>query len=454
MPFARRALLSALFLPLAAAAGPETLIDFVALPNSAGLGAIQRVTYTPYIGASTGLDLIPLYMYEGPRVYVHGTRVGLKLREKERYGLDLFAEYRYEGYPYEKVPPVLAGMEKRNPAVDLGITYRYRRPYGNFDVELLHDANHTHRGTEARFEYSLDLEAGRWHFRPALTFARRNQSLNNYYYGVRPEEATPARPAYVAGAGTDWSLNLYSYYDLTERWRALGGIGFTHHSDQVRNSPVVDDKAQPSLNFGVAYDFGNHEPYSAPATPLRMRLFAGRATECNFLPAVTLRCGSLRSQDDTRLYGFDIGRPLVEQVHGWPLDFAAAVGLLAHDERGRQADGVQLNAQIKAQYYGFPWSRYVKTRVGFGAGFSWAQRVPLTEVRDQSRRGRATSRLLNYLDPTVDFSVGDLLGAPRLRETFLGVGISHRSGIFGTSQLLGNINGGSNYFYAYLETRM
>lgn len=447
-------LLPALLAPLPALAGTETLIDLVAVPNSAGLGAIQRIAYTPYQDASRGLDLIPLYMYEGERIYLHATRVGLKLREKERYGLDVFLDYRYEGYPYEKTPPVLAGMEKRNPAVDMGLSYRYRRPYGNFDLEYLHDANHTHKGSEARFEYSVDLDAGRWHFRPAVTVARRSRLLNDYYYGVRPEEATATRPEYHAGAGTDWSLNLYAYYDLSARWRALGALGFTHHSNQILRSPLVEEGAEPSLQLGVAYDFGSHQPYAAPAAPLQVRVFGGRATECNFLPAATFRCGSTRTGDDTRIWGLDVGRTLVKNVHGWPLDFAGYVGVLAHDERGLRTNGLQLNAQLKAFYSGFPWSERVLTRVGFGAGFSFAQRVPLTEERDQARRGRATSKLLNYLDPTIDVSVGDLVGSRRLHDTMLGVGISHRSGIFGTSQLLGNINGGSNYLYAYLETTL
>ena len=50
--------------------------------------------------------------------------------------------------------------------------------------------------------------------------------------------------------------------------------------------------------------------------------------------------------------------------------------------------------------------------------------------------------------------MGDLIGARALRETYLGLGVSHRSGIFGSSQLLGNVNGGSNYLYGYLERRM
>ncbi len=35
-----------------------------------------------------------------------------------------------------------------------------------------------------------------------------------------------------------------------------------------------------------------------------------------------------------------------------------------------------------------------------------------------------------------------------------GLGISHRSGIFASSRLLGSVNGGSNYIYAYVETTL
>jgi outer membrane protein len=454
----RSTLLCLTLLPLAAHASPpantEVLVDLLAIPGSAGLGAIQRVGYTPYRGAAVSRDLVPLYMYEGKQVFLHATRVGWKLSDQPASGFDVFLDYRYEGFPIDQTPAVLAGMAKRNAGVDAGAGYRHRAGWGNIDAELLHDANNTSHGTEWRLGYNVDLQAGRLHLRPNLTVARRSANLNNYYYGVPQSEATALRPAYMPGAGTDWTLGLYAYYEMTQRWRLLAGIGVNKQDADVRRSPIVEDKMQVSGLVGAAYDFGSHKPYSEPGLPLHLRIYGGRETACNFLPAVTFRCGSTRTQDDTRIWGFDIGRPLIEKVNNWPLDFVAYVGLLAHDERGIQPDGLQLNAQIKAYYYGFPWSAALRTRVGFGAGFSMAQRVPLTEVRDQARRGRNTSRLLNYLDPSLDFSVGDLLGSQRLKETYLGIGISHRSGIFGSSQLLGNINGGSNYFYGYLEAKM
>jgi outer membrane protein len=50
--------------------------------------------------------------------------------------------------------------------------------------------------------------------------------------------------------------------------------------------------------------------------------------------------------------------------------------------------------------------------------------------------------------------VGDLLGVRSMKRTFVGMGVSHRSGIFGSSRVLGNVNGGSNYIYSYVEWEM
>jgi outer membrane protein len=49
-------------------------------------------------------------------------------------------------------------------------------------------------------------------------------------------------------------------------------------------------------------------------------------------------------------------------------------------------------------------------------------------------------------------SLGDMLGSRALKDTYIGFGVSHRSGIFRSSRLLGNVYGGSNYIYSYVES--
>jgi outer membrane protein len=283
---------------------------------------------------------------------------------------------------------------------------------------------------------------------------RRSARVNNYYYGVPADEATADRPEYLPGGGTDAWLGLYGYYDISRGLRLLGGLGVNLPDSRVRKSPIVRDGNRPTAFVGAAYDFGSYHSAFEEKEPLIVKLLYGRSTDCNLNKTITLRCGSIDTVDNTRIAGVELGKTFITRVHGWPLDFVGYVSLLHHDENGLQDNSWQVNAYMKAFYYGFPWSERVRTRIGMGVGVSFAQRVPFVEARDQNQRGQSTSRLLNYLDPSIDISVGDLIGSRALKETYFGIGASHRSGIFGSSRLLGNVNGGSNYIYTYVEWKM
>ncbi len=440
--------------PLAAAADTGPLGDLLVAPGSAGLGAMIRSERSPYKGVGASQDLVPLYLYEGKRLFLHPTRAGLKLYDERRHRVDLFLDFRFEGFPYGRIPASLAGMQVRESTTDLGVSYAYRGAWGQLKAELVHDALNVNKGEELRFGYSYNWNSGRWHLRPAITLMQRSARLNNYYYGVRADEATADRPQYMPGAGTDAWFGMYGYYDLSRGWRLLGGLGTTLPDSRVRQSPIVRNGNRPALFLGAAYDFGSYHRAFEEKEPLIVKLLYGRSTDCNLINTMTLRCTSIDTVDKTRIAGIELGKPFITRAHGWPLDFVGYLSLLQHDERGLQDNSWQLNAYMKAYYYGFPWSERVRTRLGFGAGVSYAQRVPYVEARDLVRREDNTSRLLMYLDPTIDVSVGDLVGSRALKETYFGFGASHRSGVFGSSRLLGNVNGGSNYLYTYVEWRM
>lgn len=443
--------------PVFASGNTEPLTDILSTPGSAGLGAITRIERSPYVDGGTRFDLLPLYLYEGERLFLHANRGGLKLITTDHERLDFFVEQRLEGFPVDRLPTRLTGMASRDSAIDVGLSYRNRQPWGTLQAELVHDTGSTYRGAEARLGYLYDWRSGPWTLRPSLTVALRSGRLNNYYYGVRPDEALPGRPAYDAGAGINTSVGLYGSYDLTERWRLLAGVSATHMSREVRDSPIVQKGLQPALYLGAAYDFGGHKrEWAEDSSPTYFKLLYGKSTEdgCHLAKIITARCFSTSSANATSITGVQIGKPFLNQVNGWPLDFVGYLGLTDHNERGLQANGLQADLFMKAVYSGFPWSDRVKTRLGLGVGVSLAQRVPYIEASSQAAAGKPGSRLLNYLDPTLDVSVGDLLGMPSLRNTFVGFGVSHRSGIFGSSRLLGNVNGGSNYIYTYVETAL
>ena len=440
--------------PAHADAALEPLTNILSAPGSAGLGVVTRFERSPYSEAGNRYDVLPLYLYEGERFFLHANRGGVKLKQGDTQRFDLFIEQRLEGFPANRLPASLAGMANRDSGLDLGLSWRYRQTWGTVQAELLHDISGFSKGSEARLGYTYDWRSGPWSLRPSLSLALRDARMNNYYYGVRPGEATPGRPAYSPGAGLNTTLGLYGSYELSQRWRLLAGVSATVLDRSVKESPIVQHRVLPGAYVGAAYDFGGYKRESAQDnSPTWIKLLYGKATDdgCHLLKIATAQCLSTATVNPTSITGIQVGKPFLQNVNGWPLDFVGYAGLTSHNDRGLQANGVQLDLFMKAFYSGFPWSDRVKTRLGMGVGLSLAQRVPYIEASSQAANGKPSSRLLNYLDPTIDISLGDLVGSPRLKDTFIGGGVSHRSGIFGSSRVLGNANGGSNYIYTYVE---
>ncbi len=426
-------------------------------PGSAGLGFLMRVESSPYKGADDRVDLLPLYLYEGERFFLRSNAAGVRLATRDDQGLELFVERRLEGYPEDETPEILEGLRTRNGEADLGARYYWKHQGHTWDLSVRQDISSTSNGSEVRAGYGYLWRGQRWDVQPVLSLEWRSAKLNDYYFGVESYEATAERAAYAAGSGLDVTAGLYARYRFLQHWSLLGGVYATQQSSSVRNSPLVDDRVQWGALLGAAYDFGNGQVrWDEPTSPTYVKVFYGRdsADGCHMVKIMTFSCTDLNDEDPTDIWGVHVGRPFVSELNGWPLDLIGYVGVLRHDEKGHQPDSWQIDAYMKAFYYGFPWSHRVKTRIGFGFGLSYAERVPYAEVQSQARRERNTSKLLNYLDPSIDISLGDIFGSRRWHDLYLGVGISHRSGIFGSAQMLGTVDGGSNYIYAYLEAAL
>lgn len=450
------AAIGASFVPVAAAQSSfDHISDLLEESGSAGLGFITRIETSPYKGGGSRQDLLPLYLYEGDRFFLNADRAGFKFVDDDTQRWDAFVTRRLEGFPEDERTESLEGMEVRNTGADVGVSYEYRQSWGKVRAIVLHDVTGVSEGNELRLGYSYEWRSDRWVLWPDFSVSFRDSHLNNYYYGVKPEEATPERPAYRPGSGLNATAGLYGSYAILESWRLLGGLSITWLDSGIRDSPIIRDKLQPALYLGAVYDFGNRRATWENDDALTyVKVFYGRASGpgCHMVNIMTLRCTSLDHENPTSVTGVHMGKPFIERLNGWPVDFNGYIGLLYRDDNGLQTNGLQVDMYMKGFYYGFPWSRWVKTRIGMGYGISYAQHVPYTEVSSQARRERPTSKLLNYLDPTIDVNVGDIFRAENLKNTYFGLGISHRSGIFGSSRLLGNVNGGSNYIYAYVES--
>jgi MipA family protein len=422
-------------------------LDGVTAPGESAIGFAYRFSpISPYEGAKHKTDLLPYFLYDSRHFYLQADRIGLKLMDSETMRAEVFLRRRLEGFASDSFPESMVGQTQRFAGDDLGIAGRIKLGAGTAYGEIMTNVSDESDGSEVRLGYRYDAwwsETSRFRWRPYATLAWRDARLNNYYYGV---------PGYEPGAGVNLELGALASYRLSARWQVLGSIGLTQWASGVRNSPVVEDGPQPEAMLGLLYTFKPDQASEWDRKPLIMRLGYGQSTDCDLIP-ILAGCTTTNTQDETSIVQLDVGQILVRRLNGWPVDLAGFIGFVKHEERGLQEDFWQVNAYYKLYYYFGPWWRErLRTRFGMGGGISYASRIPFSEQRDQAIRGRDTSKLLLYVDPTIDINIGDVFKVPALRETYTGIGVSHRSGIFGSARLFNSVDGGSNYIYLFVET--
>lgn len=432
----------------------EALVDMVSRPGGAGFGVLVSSERSPYRGEGYRRDLLPVYLYEGERVFLRTDRLGLKFTPGDGQELDVYLRRRFEGFPLEQTPPALQGLPIRHGGGDLGLTWRLRAGTARLHAGAAQNVGNESRGQQVSIGAYADWQLGPVTLRPSATVTWRSARLNGFYFGVPPEQGTPERAAYEPGAGVDVFAGLYASVPLTQGWRLFAGAGATRYAATVRASPIVEPGTHPGVMLGAAYYLdAKTVRQQVDESPTIVRVSYGQAAvdRCNIVLITTLQCTTINTATRTEIAGIAVGKTLVQSLNDWPLDVAGFVGLVYHHDRPYQSDGAELHLFLKAVYRGFPWSDRVLTRAGFGWGISIADPVPYAEVAEQASRGRLTSHVLNYVEPSIDVSLGDLIGRPTWKQTFVGLSVTHRSGMFGTSRMLGNVNGGSNYITLYVE---
>lgn len=147
--------------------------------------------------------------------------------------------------------------------------------------------------------------------------------------------------------------------------------------------------------------------------------------------------------------GIEAGYLLSENSWDMPLDFYLKGGLNRFFENGYQSDFFEATLYVKAYWNFRPWSQEI--RLGFGEGVSYADGIPYVEKLEAEGEGDNNSRILNYLDISLDVDLGRLFSYNPLLGTYIGYALKHRSGIYG---LINSVHrGGSNYNLFYVEHR-
>lgn len=119
----------------------------------------------------------------------------------------------------------------------------------------------SHRGYLAEPQLRLVLRPlghdGGLQFTGTVSARWADRQLNEYYYGVDPAFATPARPAWDAPAG--WQsvgLRVSFGWRFHPRWTAGAFVGGRHLGPGVvRHSPLVETRTSITVGVGLSWTF-------------------------------------------------------------------------------------------------------------------------------------------------------------------------------------------------------
>lgn len=450
-----------------------------------------------YLGEGFRRDFMPTFVYTGERFFLDSTDFGWRAVDNSTWQLDLFTSYFVQGYNdhtfFSETGEVrdeddpLKGMERKN-AFEGAVEVTRKTAVGRFGFEARHDINSVHNGSELRAKWARVFRRGAWQVEPWLDLRWLSAEKADYYFGVRESEAKATRPAYKLEEALGWGAGVALRYRFRNDHNLSFNLAWREQGSEVSASPVVEDSAAPRIEFSYRYEptdlrvprhargtAGERAPVSAEnsarnsarnsaeksveeggynfftnngnATSLRVAIGCTTETKFNAILRGEINCGDI----DTDIASLFVGRKISNRLLSLPIEGWLQGGLTRRFESGLQNDFFEVVLGFRAIYRQFPWSKYVETRIGLGQGLSYAAAVPALEKQKALQKNRRTSHLLNYLDFSLDVSVGDVFRSHRLRNLFFGVSVHHRSGVFASADIFGNTFGGSNVNTIHLE---
>lgn len=149
----------------------------------------------------------------------------------------------------------LLEVPDRDYAGEVGLEMLAGGRWGRLQLTAHHDVTGKHDGYEVHADYGRGFRQQRWFFEPSVGISYKSAALNDYYWGVRPGEASPALPVYEAGAGVNVHGRLMLSYQLNRNWQFALVAEAERLNDEAFASPIVIDRTVFGYFAGFGYRF-------------------------------------------------------------------------------------------------------------------------------------------------------------------------------------------------------
>lgn len=201
-----------------------------------GVAASQDV-YTDF---DNRIVPIPIIGYTGEKLRVYGPFISYELFSEKGFTLDAQLVPVFAGYE-EDDSAVFTGMEDRDFSYAAGVGLNYNADSWVYSLSTNADILGKFDGYQASARIGKQFRVDKFMIEPSVGVTYQDSNYVDYYYGVRPEEATAFRNTYNG----DSALNTEVRIAVSTR-QFLGGmtrleVGATFFDDSISDSPLTDD---------------------------------------------------------------------------------------------------------------------------------------------------------------------------------------------------------------------
>jgi outer membrane protein len=200
-----------------------------------GVGINQEI----YQGYKRRVIPLPLIGYRGEKLSVYGPFVSYQLLQAGNLSFSAKLAPRFAGFD-DSDSDVFIGMAKRKTSLDAGVGLQYQLAAWTVEAETLADVLGNSNGYESKIKLSYGLRFGPLQLSPSVGASYLSDKLVDYYYGVRPEEATLNRAAYQADSTVNYHTGLALSTPIL--FGGMTRLAIEHHwyGSSIGDSPLTD----------------------------------------------------------------------------------------------------------------------------------------------------------------------------------------------------------------------
>lgn len=405
-----------------------------------GIGMTFRYATIPFATETKTVgSVVPMFFFENELFDLKGFKYGIKLHKTGNWEFQALARRHFFDAPAE------VQNEIQGDNVDFGLQARYALPYSLYlEGEIMSDVvvtNDVWRGNPtANLRLAHELGGRGLRFDSYFELKLKSENYNSWYYGLNQVDVN---------AGVETSLGFYTAYQLVSNLYVYGAGKLTLLDGNARSVQISNDNINVTVNSDVHaeiyFGFGFSNDLTKPRKKeLRnaayWRVGQGFATPSTL--SQILHFDSTPDTNNNKLTSIFYGHPVADELFGIPLEIYMAPGFTWHWQSDVQPNSFELNFVVQL-FYTIKWP--IRWRLSAGEGISWVNKVPYMEANSLADKEYKPSNLMNYLDFSISFNIGDIFGNEPMKQWWLGYYIHHRSSIFETAQHFGRISGGSNH---------